>query len=531
MISSKSILMVASENDALPNAKVGGIGDVVRDLPPALARLGCTVHVVVPSYGFLHQLPGAELVSHYPIQFGEGVEGVAIYSIPLSSTQVSSALDYEEKLFYWVIEHEDLYPCGVGEIYCDDGDDRPFATDANKYALFCAAVGQAVLNHDFGDLDVIHLHDWHSAFLAILRQYDFHYEALKKIPIVYSIHNLALQGIRPLKNDPSSLERWYPFLQYDRTIVCDPKITHCLNPMRAAIRLADKVHAVSPSYAKEIQKPSRPSKYFFGGEGLEADLVTAARQGRLIGILNGCEYPSTIPEKLTKDGLVQKVRETLLTWVSKTHTLPSAHWLANERLQNWTAKSTRGFIVTSVGRITAQKVRLLQHTVTYGKKQQSVLDHLLDRLGQNGTLLFLGSGNTDDEQFFSQVSGRHDNLIFLRGYSNDLANALYSSGDLFLMPSSFEPCGISQMLAMRAGQPCLVHGVGGLNDTVIDGVSGFMFTGVDGDEQAVNFIERFDAVLTMAKTDIKKFNTIGKAARRARFTWEAAAKEYLASLY
>jgi starch synthase len=93
------------------------------------------------------------------------------------------------------------------------------------------------------------------------------------------------------------------------------------------------------------------------------------------------------------------------------------------------------------------------------------------------------------------------------------------------------PCGISQMLAMRAGQPCLVHGVGGLNDTVIDGVSGFVFRGANGDEQGVQLLKRFTEVLQLHQQNPKKFQAIARAAARARFTWETVAKEYLEKLY
>ena len=116
----------------------------------------------------------------------------------------------------------------------------------------------------------------------------------------------------------------------------------------------------------------------------------------------------------------------------------------------------------------------------------TLLDTILERLGSNGAFFLLGSGTAEYEQFFLEVSARHPNFIYLQGYSDALSHALYNNGDLFVMPSSFEPCGISQMLAMRAGQPCLVHAVGGLNDTVQDGVTGFSFSGADSTEQAQN---------------------------------------------
>ena len=98
---------------------------------------------------------------------------------------------------HWVLDHPLFSPCGKGRIYCDDPAGRPFATDAGKFALFCIAAAEAIVEAAFGKIDVLHLHDWHSAFLLILRQYNPVYKALKPMRCVFTIHNLALQGIRP----------------------------------------------------------------------------------------------------------------------------------------------------------------------------------------------------------------------------------------------------------------------------------------------------------------------------------------------
>src|SRR5688572_435480 len=143
-MTTKTILMVAAENDALPNAKVGGVGDVVRDLPKALANQGCHVHVIIPSYGFLHKNAAGE-ANLFPVMFGGDVVQVKLYYWGGAHVGGGSVTQ-------WVIEHPGFYPCGVGQVYCNDGNDRPFASDASKYALFCAAVGQAILNECFGEL-------------------------------------------------------------------------------------------------------------------------------------------------------------------------------------------------------------------------------------------------------------------------------------------------------------------------------------------------------------------------------------------
>ena len=129
------------------------------------------------------------------------------------------------------------------------------------------------------------------------------------------------------------------------------------------------------------------------------------------------------------------------------------------------------------------------------------------------------------------MSARHPNFIYLQGYSDALSHALYNNGDLFVMPSSFEPCGISQMLAMRAGQPCLVHAVGGLNDTVQDGITGFSFNGDDSVEQAQNCAKKFDEILTMHRDNPKTFQKIATNAQAQRFSWQQVAKDYIEKLY
>ena len=162
---------------------------------------------------------------------------------------------------------------------------------------------------------------------------------------------------------------------------------------------------------------------------------------------------------------------------------------------------------------------------------ETALDHLLNTLGSAGVFLLLGNGDTRLEQFLTRVAARRDNFIFLKGYSETLSNALYASGDLFLMPSSFEPCGISQMLAMRAGQPCLVHGVGGLKDTVRDREDGFVFSGDSLTAQAENMVNSFQTALNTWQKRSKTWVSLSAAAAAARFTWRDAADSVVGQLY
>tara|TARA_R110002096_G_scaffold23438_2_gene74581 strand:+ start:2464 stop:4029 length:1566 start_codon:yes stop_codon:yes gene_type:complete len=514
------IVMVAAENDALPGFKVGGIGDVLRDLPPALAALDCTVTVVTPSYGLRDGLPSVRRIDSVNVDFRGIAEPVEILE-----ARPANAVPGVRNL---VLDHAGFSACGRGKIYCDDPPEQPFASDASKFALFAAAVAEALKQQCFGAVDVVHLHDWHSALLLVLRRYHRGYRRLKKLRCVYTLHNLSLQGVRPLRGVPSALESWFPDLRYVTAEVADPRWPDCINLMAAGIRFADAVHTVSPSYAAEILRPSAiATNAYHGGEGLEADLNAAQAAGRLHGFLNGCDYPDDIPAPPAWPALLDLMRTENLRFAAAKPELGSAHFIAHTRLAE--SGATRpADLLTSVGRITAQKVRLLQTTTGNG---QSALAGILDVLGDDGLFVILGTGDPEFEQFLAATSAERRNLVFLRGYSAALSHALYGTGDLFVMPSSYEPCGISQMLAMRAGQPCLVHQVGGLRDTVTPGVNGFGFSGDTLRAQADALVATAGAALTLRRTQPREWTKLCRAAARARFPWRDAAEACLQQLY
>lgn len=504
--------MLAAENGALAGGKVGGMGDVIRDVPVALAALGQRLTVLTPGYQRFSRLPGAVLVATLAVPFRQAREAVQLWHLPADPARPGVAS--------LVLEHPGFAPCGAGRIYCDDPPERPFATDASKYALFCRAVLEGLRGGQIPRPDVVHLHDWHCALLAVLVRFDPACVELARLRYVYTIHNLALQGIRPLEHDESSLRAWYPELAWDYLAIADPRYPDCFNPMRAGIRLCDKVHAVSPTYAHEIQHHA--------GEGLQADLREAAAQGRLAGILNGCEYPVVTGRAPSFVRLLQLAQAELERWGEAS---PAASYqLARRKLTTLlrARPAKPAPLVTSVGRLTDQKVRLLRTSLPDGR---TVLEQLLDRLGPDGFLLMLGSGDPALEAFLTDISARHDNFLFLCGFSEPLSDAIYRSGHLFLMPSSFEPCGISQMLAMRAGQPCLVHAVGGLADTVRHSVTGFCFDGDTEAAQAQQLLQAFDAALQLRARHPKKWRALRQCAATQRFLWSDVARDYVAQLY
>ena len=457
--------MLAAENGLIPGGKVGGIGDVVRDIPLSLAAKGVDVSVVMPAYGSFHQADDAELLSQVQVPFAGDTKSVAVYErFPGQYSGV--------RLF---VLHEELFSaCGSGNIYCNDPDYEPFATDATKFAFFSAAALTCVQSGVLGPVDIFHLHDWHAAIAAVLLEYAPEFEELQSVPTVFSIHNLALQGIRPFANHPSSLQQWFPNLNYDPVRLVDPRWSDCINPMVAAIRVCTKVHTVSPNYAEEIVQPNNPATGFHGGEGLEIDLQTAANESRLIGIINGINYPDVLEPKVSWPKLITHIGDRVLRWLGEKEPMRSVDYLAHQRSVRWAQNAQPQHVVTSIGRLTDQKMALLLEPVS---KEGTALEVMLSEFADTGVFILLASGAEPLEEHCQRIAAQHENFLFLNRFDAEVADWLYRNGDLFLMPSSFEPCGISQMMAMRCGQPCLVHAVGGLKDTVTDNLDGFHFRG------------------------------------------------------
>ncbi len=485
----------------------------MRDLPPAVARQGYRVSVLTPSYGALHRLDGARLTGQVDTRFRGRAETVDVYEIPSRLVR------------YVLFDHPMFTPTEPGLIYHDDGGDRPFATDANKFAGFGAAAAAWVrtLSPPPG---VVHLNDWHAAFYLLQREFAADAAPLKSIRTVFSIHNLAYQGQRPLDGDDSSLARWFPGLEVDHAIIADPVANDCINPMAFAIRAADAVSTVSPTYAEEICRPSAPERGFFGGEGLEQDLEAVAEDDRLIGILNGCEYPPSRPPRPGWQRIISLLRDQADAW-AQTAPGHEAHRIARDRIATL-PKRRPLHLMTSIGRLVSQKASLMLEPVG---DAPTALDAVLDAVGKQGVLVLVGSGESALEARMTEVASRHANLVFMNGYSETIVEPLYRGGDLFLMPSSFEPCGISQMLAMRDGQPCVVNAVGGLSDTVRDGDTGFVFRGATPREQARAFVDTVAGALELRAERPVRWAGIAQRAERERFDWDTAARHYIEQLY
>ncbi len=507
--------MAAAENGALPRGKVGGVADVVRDLPPALAEAGWTTTVLTPEYGLFADIDGATCIEEIAVAFAGDDLSVRVYELPSTADNVR----------HIAFAHERFAPQGPG-IYCDDGSARPFASDAGKFALFSAAAATWVRDLETPP-DVVHLHDWHAALYCLLRESDPAFAALQNIHTVYTIHNLALQGIRPLADDESSLAAWYPHLDYRLADVVDPRFGDTVNPMATAIRLADAVNTVSPTYANEILLSNDPARGFRGGEGLEDVLSEVASAGNLVGILNGCEYPQMDRRRPGWRRLLDTIGKEVYEWIVAHRGPRAAHEASLEKLRALPGRRPK-HLLTSIGRLTEQKAALFLERTSEGA---TAIEKILGSHADDTVLIVLGSGDPHYEGEFHEIARHHRNFLFLNGYSETFSDLLYRAGDLFLMPSSFEPCGISQMLAMRASQPCVVHAVGGLKDTVIHDVNGFTFSGDSPVAQAEGFVDAVDRAIAMRNLDPERWLRIRSRAQGERFSWALAAERYSESLY
>jgi starch synthase len=507
-----NFLFAAAENDGIANCKAGGMGDVVRDVPRQISEKGDKVYVVVPSYGRLHQQGILKANLNFSLR---GMN----YTAELY--QVKPKKEFPN-IYHYVIHHPEIEAGGIAHIYHDDPEE-PFYTDAIKYFIFCTAVAEAIKKGAFGKLDIVHLHDWHSSLILFLREYHRTYQSLKKIRFVYSIHNLAIQGIRPFNDNYSSLRNWFPDVPFDEKGLHDYRYKDCINLMAVGIRLADAVHTVSPSYKEDVMKPSSPPE-FIGGEGLEKDLQLADKEKRLFGILNGCNYKNINVEE--KGFIYRNTVKAIFRWLQEESKKYKADFLAHtgEKIMEYVGNRPK-FIVSSVARLTEQKFYFF-------KRSPEAFAEILKKLEKiDGIFILLGTGAPEYEELFRDISYKHKNFIFTNGQSENLIDSMYLESDLYFMPSLFEPCGISQMLSMRNGNPCLVHHTGGLIDTVKHMKTGFGFDGKTYDEKIKNMLSTFDLALDTFSNDKPTWKKIQTNAKKARFTWEKSVNEYYKVLY
>jgi starch synthase len=420
------ILMISSEVD--PFARSGGLGDAVGGLSRALARLGADVVVVTPLYA-VTKVPGPAEWWHDPVRarVGWGTGDVR----QLGVLQVK-----DEGVRVCLLAHDHLF--GSRQLYDDprtgpygDNDER-FVTMSRGALAVASNLWGAPYPGGTGDdrgPDVIHAHDWHAAPAVISARLTMG-EGWARRPSVLTIHNLAFQGISGF----DALDR----LQFPREAFFNGTLSHAgnVNLLKGAIVLSSVVTTVSPTYSREIRTPA---------EGWGLDGLLRSVNPKLFGILNGIDDERFDPKT---DAVI-----------ARRYDVPAAPW-ARRACKDDLARQvgldvTDGPIFATVARLTEQKgVDLFLATVPA-------------LVYRGARILVVGQGDGLLEEDLRTVAARFPGRVAARiAFDPPLARKVYAGADFFVVPSRYEPCGLTQMYAMRYGSIPVVTGVGGLLDTV-----------------------------------------------------------------
>lgn len=404
----KNVLFVTSE--AVPFIRTGGLGDVAGALPKTLAKQGVDVRVILPSYS---KIPFAlkstmKFLGETHIQLGWRNEYVGVYGV------------VADGVTYYFIDNKHFF--GRDIIYGAED-------DGERFAFFCKAVLEAMLLVSFTP-EVIHCNDWHTALVPVLL--DVFYrgaDKLKNVKTIFTIHNIEYQG-----NFDLALARDFLSIPEDKISLVE--YDGRLNCMKGGIECANAVNTVSPTYANELMYPF----YAYGLDG-----ILSLRKQKLSGILNGLDTdlynPSTDPSLFANydiDSIEKKM-------INKKEMLEMLNMNFNPERP----------LIAVVSRLATQKgLDLLM----------AVAEELLSG---NIQLVILGTGEWRFESALKDLERRYEaKLKVIINFSKDLASKLYAASDIFLMPSKFEPCGLSQLIAMRYGSIPVVRETGGLKDTV-----------------------------------------------------------------
>ena len=468
------ILMVASE--AAPFAKTGGLADVVGALPRALARLGHRVDVLMPLY---RGIAAGTPIARVTVPLGGQVAEATLCGVSDSESDEGTRTLFVDHPGYF--DRDYLYGA-VGHDYPDNPE---------RFAFLCRAALEWTAS--CGErYDVLHGHDWQAGLLPVLQR-QMASPWLRGVPCVFTIHNLAYQGIF----DASWLPRLG--LGWEWMNINALEFWNRISLLKGGIVFSRLITTVSPQYAREIQTP----EYGFGFDG-----ILRNRSDDLVGILNGIDYdlwdPARdphlpVPFDATHLGGKQAARRAVL----EAFGLPAD------------PQCTRP-LVGMISRLVDQK----------GFDLLAELSDELPRL--NASFVLLGSGERRYEDLWLALASRHPDRVGTRiGFDDPLAHLIEAGADLFLMPSRFEPCGLNQMYSLRYGTPPVVRATGGLFDTVQNfdegSGSGTGFTFEEYSAQALLSTLRW-ALQTYANRAV--WRRIQAAGMQEDFSWDASAREY-----
>jgi starch synthase len=472
------ILQCASEVN--PFVKTGGLADVVGALSFELSRRGHDVRIVLPLHGSIdrHKWPIRRVIDSMGVPLGYGEKWCSVYetTLPQSSAPV------------FLIEHDQYF--GRSALYQWDGED--YDDNAERFAFFSRACCQLVKALHWSP-DVIHAHDWQTALIPVyLKSWEADHPRLWSTASVQSIHNLGYQGVFPKDQILHSQLGWEHFHTgslefYDQ-----------INYLKAGILFADKVSTVSPTYAHEIQTPEH---------GWALDGVLRSRSPDLVGILNGCEYGEWDPSRDSRIPVQFDVDQ------------PGGKKICKEELQRSFGLPIRPD-VPIVGLVTR---------LAYQKGIDILASAIPSMMSMDMQLVVLGAGEVWAHFYYgglpSSYPGKVGSYI---GYDDVRAHLIMAGSDFLLVPSRYEPCGLTQLQALRYGTLPIVRSTGGLNDTVdqydesTGGGDGFRFH--DLSPRAIA-----DTVGWGVSTYFDRphhFAAMRDRAMRKRFLWSTGAEQY-----
>ena len=460
------ILFCAAE--CYPFVKVGGLGDVVYSLPKALVEKGQECSVILPLYERIRQdNRDLELIDEFYISLGYRHQYVGVLKKMMDGIN------------FYFIDNKQYFDRNTVYGEPDDGE---------RFTFFSKAVIETIIRH-FRDYDVLHAHDWQTAMtIPLVREYNI------QLKTVFTIHNLRFQGVYPFSMgfDMLGLPPYY---------ATEEKMLYFgnANYLKAAIVFADKVTTVSPTYLEEIK-----NEYY--GEGLHG--LIKQYEYKMVGILNGIDFDTFNPEKdkflsfeYNKKDIEGKYKNKIA--FQKEMDLPQ-----NENIP----------IIGMVSRLTNQKGLDLVN---------AVIDEILS---MNVQFIVLGTGdNMYENNFRGKEYAYRDKMRAIIKYDDYFASKVYASSDLYLMPSQFEPCGLSQMIAMRYGSLPVVRETGGLNDTVkaynmyTKEGNGFTFKNYNAHEMLFT-LQKAVGLYYDNRAD---FNKLIESAMNEDFSWDKPGEEYI----
>lgn len=470
------ILFASAE--VAPFSKAGGLSDVVGSLPKFLEK-DAEIAIFTPLHGCIDmnkwgikELENSEMW----ITFGYSPQKFKLFMCKLPSTNIN--VFFVQNDWYFTCFNE-VYPKWLDPRY-----------EHERYIAFSLATLEYAKQLNFR-ADIIHSNDWHTAMIPLYIKANYKFDEFwSKTKNVFEIHNLAYQGVW--------FEDILDFANMRKDIVYNEwGCEHYgrVNWMKGAINYSDKIVVVSPNYAHEILT----GEY---GEGM--DYTLRGHTDKIVGILNGIDYDVFNPK--TDKNIFKNYDINSLENKEEN----KKRVLENFGLKYNPSRPLIGF----VSRLVDQKGLDLIRQV------EGDLQHL------DADFIFLGSGDKDYENLLIWLSNNTPNIRAYVGYKPDVANQIYAGSDFFLMPSKFEPCGLSQLIAMRYGSLPIVRATGGLENTVtgypLDNSTGFKFWSYDGWAMK-------DAILCAMNVYKDKYtlNAMRTSAMKADFSWKESAKKYL----